>query len=166
MSNTTERERLMQLMQTEGMTAKQFAAEVDIQPGTISNIVNGRNKPSLEVMQKVLHRFRTIQSDWLILGSGSMYRPIGGDQLAPTLFDDQPLEPVMPPPAAEEENVPQPAPLSVDANLPDGKPSPRKEMQEFPVTSSIEHSCAKDNARKIEKIVVFYSDGTYENFCH
>lgn len=163
MSNTTERERLLKLMETEGMTAKQFATEVGIQAGTISNIVNGRNKPSLEVMQKVLHRFRTIQSDWLVLGSGSMYRPIG-DQTAPTLFDDQPLKPAMIP-IAEESNVPQPAPLPVvNANLPDGKPSPHKEMQGFPVMSAMEHGGAKENARKIEKIVVFYSDGTYENF--
>ena len=63
-----ERERLLKLIADNNMSAKQFAAEVGIQAGTISNIVNGRNNPSLDVMQRVLNRFRTLSSDWLILG--------------------------------------------------------------------------------------------------
>ena len=67
-----ERERLEKVIEEEGMSAKQFAHEVGIQAGTISNILSGRNNPSLEVMKRVLNRFRTISSDWLILGVGSM----------------------------------------------------------------------------------------------
>ncbi len=145
---STERERLMKLMETEGMTAKQFAAEVGIQAGTISNIVNGRNKPSLEVLQKVLHRFRTVSSDWMILDSGSMYRPVG-EQPNRTLFDDQPVEPPI--------VLPQTPAVSAPHNhqtLP-----PRKETLPVPQTENAP-------AKKIEKITIFYSDGTYENFTH
>ena len=75
-----ERERLLKLIADNNMSAKQFAAEVGIQAGTISNIVNGRNNPSLDVMQRVLNRFRTLSSDWLILGVGNMYRAEGGKE--------------------------------------------------------------------------------------
>ncbi len=85
-----ERQRLEQIIESEGLTAKQFAEEVGIQAGTISNIVNGRNNPSLDVMQRVLNRFRTISSDWLILGVGSMYRANGAPDT--TLFDIKPIE--------------------------------------------------------------------------
>lgn len=85
-----ERQRLEQIIESEGLTAKQFAEEVGIQAGTISNIVNGRNNPSLDVMQRVLNRFRTISSDWLILGVGSMYRTNGAPDT--TLFDIKPIE--------------------------------------------------------------------------
>lgn len=150
-STTTERERLLKLMQTEGLNAKQFAAEVGIQQGTISNIVNGRNKPSLEVMQKVLHRFRTIQSDWLILGAGSMYRPVG-EQPNLTLFDDQPVEPQMVIPSAANENH--------EIAQPVNETTPQIPSTTPPIILPAE----KLPAKKIEKIVVFYSDGTYENF--
>ncbi len=158
MSNTTtERERLLKLMQTEGMNAKQFAVEVGIQAGTISNIVNGRNKPSLEVMQKVLHRFRTIQSDWLILGSGSMYRPVG-EQPNMTLFDDQPVEPAMVPPIKEE--TLQTTAIPTPNNPPSDAQPPAKE------TLSFSQQTENAPAKKVEKIVIFYSDGTYEYFTH
>ena len=69
----SEQERLMALMQAENMNAKDFATEVGISPATMSNLINGRNKPSLEVMQKVLARFRMVNPQWLIVGNGSMY---------------------------------------------------------------------------------------------
>ena len=43
-----EKDRLATVIQHENVSAKQFAEEVGIQPGTVSNILNGRNKPSLE----------------------------------------------------------------------------------------------------------------------
>lgn len=153
---STERERLMKLMETEGLNAKQFANEVGIQAGTISNIVNGRNKPSLEVLQKVLHRFRTVSSDWMILDFGSMYRPIGEAQ-SRTLFDELPVEPPMIVPsdtttqeASDSQSVTTnhtPSIHNTEASLPSSSSSPA-------------------NHKQIDKIVIFYSDGTYENFCH
>ncbi len=155
---STERERLMKLMETEGMTAKQFATEVGIQAGTISNIVNGRNKPSLEVLQKVLHRFRTVSSDWMILDSGSMYRPVG-EQSTRTLFDELPVEPPMVLPAESTENTPQTVGAANNS-----VPSKSKESPQIPQKQAAAEFTQP--AKQIEKIVIFYSDGTYENFCH
>lgn len=81
-----EQVRLKQLMDAEKMSAKEFAEQVGISQATMSNILGGRNKPSLEVFQKVLECFRTVSSDWLILGVGTMRRQINdsqGDKLDP-----------------------------------------------------------------------------------
>ncbi len=147
---STERERLMKLMETEGLNAKQFANEVGIQAGTISNIVNGRNKPSLEVLQKVLHRFRTVSSDWMVLDSGSMYRPIGEAQ-SRTLFDELPVEPpmIVPDESDEEKNETQ------EHNY-----AGVKEQQNKVSPAGARGETIRQ--RKIEKIVVFFDDGTYE----
>lgn len=150
---STERERLMKLMETEGLNAKQFANEVGIQAGTISNIVNGRNKPSLEVLQKVLHRFRTVSSDWMILDSGSMYRPIGEAQ-SRTLFDELPVEPpmIVPDESERDEEKNETAQEHNHAGV--------KEQH-----NKVSPAGARGEAirqRKIEKIVVFFDDGTYE----
>ena len=88
-----EQQRLMALMRAEGLNAKTFAEQVGISAATMSNILNGRNNPSLEVMQKVLNRFRTLSPQWLILGVGSMYLEKSysqGDILQPdSLPEDQ-----------------------------------------------------------------------------
>ena len=72
-----ERDRVLKIMQSEGMNAKQFCQEVGISQGTLSNIMGGRNKPSLDVMQAILRRFRAINCDWLIMGIGNMYLSSG-----------------------------------------------------------------------------------------
>lgn len=127
-----ERQRLQQIMEAEKMTAKQFAEQVGISAGTISNIMGGRNNPSLDVLQAVLNRFRTINSDWLILGIGSMYR-MNGDGPQTSLFDIPPTE------TAPVEPINTPIQLKAEVK---------------PTTSVIE--------KKVAKIVVYYTDGTYE----
>lgn len=145
-----ERERLLKIIAEEGMTAKQFAEESGIQAGTISNIVNGRNNPSLDVMQRVLNRFRTINSDWLILGIGNMYRtantvqndiPSNGKPAEKTLFD----ETIQVPKQQSAEDLQ----LSLLLHDKTKQIMPKEEKPQL-VTKSI------------EKVMVFYSDGTFE----
>lgn len=82
-----ERERLTKIIESEQMTAKQFADEIGVSAGTISNILGGRNKASAEIYIRILNRFRTINADWLLLGTGSMYRP-NGAVMQTALFGD------------------------------------------------------------------------------
>ena len=35
--------------------------------------MTGRNKPSVDVLQKILKRFPSLSSDWLLLGNGGMH---------------------------------------------------------------------------------------------
>ncbi len=132
----TERERLIKVMESEGLTAKQFAQEVGIQPGTISNIVGGRNNPSLDVLQRVMNRYRSLSSDWMFLGVGQMYRP-NGEMPSQTLFDIRP-----------EERVEQ-----QDSVVPSSGISTKK-VEQLVATPQV--------GKSIEKIVIFYSDGTFE----
>lgn len=137
-----ERERLLKIIEEEGLNAKQFAEEVGIQAGTISNIVNGRNNPSLDVMQRVLNRFRTLNSDWLILGVGNMYRTAGNAQNDTTDLVPQ-----------QSDND---APKKTERTLFSANTVVNAEKQPL---------VAKDSPatpRSIKKIMVFYSDGTFE----
>lgn len=160
----TERERLMLVMERESLSAKQFAMEVGIQPGTISNIMSGRNNPSLDVMQRVLQRFRSLNSDWLILGVGQMYRQ-DGEMPRSAPFDIRPE--------------------SMDPRLQDGMASLIHEndgktgiIHENERISTDNHGGDKAdtgikkqptteqkvvvNNREIQKIMIFYTDGTFE----
>lgn len=139
----TESERLQKVMADEQMTARQFAEEVGIQAGTLSNIIKGRNKPSLEVLQKVLNRFRSLSSDWLILGVGSMYRQ-KTDSQQPVLFDIRP--------ETTEESVDYMQNERVDT------PIPNTLKQRKPLPEVIE----KIVERRVTKVVVFFDDGTFQ----
>jgi hypothetical protein len=49
---------------------------LDIQPSGISHILSGRNKPSFDLVQKILRRFPRVNPDWLLLDKDEMYRTI------------------------------------------------------------------------------------------
>ena len=56
----TDKDRIEKVMIKEGLNATQFAAEIGIKSPTLSHILNGRNNPSLEVLKRILDRYRTI----------------------------------------------------------------------------------------------------------
>ena len=125
-----ERERLVKIIESEQMTAKQFADEIGVSAGTISNILGGRNKASAEIYIRILNRFRTISADWLLLGTGSMYRP-NGAVMQTTLFGDM-------------------RPVDVDHN--EDVPRVNVQTPAQPVAAP----------KQIARIIVYYTDGTYE----
>ncbi len=92
MNNMEERERIVKIIESEQMTAKQFADEIGVSAGTISNILGGRNKASAEIYIRILNRFRTISADWLLLGTGSMYRPNGAVMQTALFGDMRPVD--------------------------------------------------------------------------
>ena len=78
-------------MSSLGLNARQFANEIHVQPGTISNMMSGRNNPSLEVMKRIMERYPTLNPEWLIAGRGEMWRTAPGKE--PGLFDAQAPDP-------------------------------------------------------------------------
>ena len=148
-----ERERLLKIMESEGMNAKQFSSEVGISQGTLSNIIGGRNRPSLEVMQQVLNRFRTIQSDWLILGVGSMYRT-NGDGPQTSLFDIRPNDVLPSVTVLPERNTEQQTDIQQE-----NKQNVTKRKQSDSAASADSQTVG---VKQVRRIIVFYTDGTYE----
>lgn len=151
----TDSERLIKVITTEGMTAKDFAARIDVGQGTISNIASGRNKPSLEVMQKVLQKFPRVNPSWLILGQGEMY--LGGDAAGEAYSGGAAGQTYSGGAAggelfgSSENNEPLPA---VGQGFVESAPAPQPIIQK--VIERVEVT------KTIEKIVIFYSDGTFE----
>ena len=99
----TDRERIEKVKDALKLTARQFAAEIRVQPATISNMMAGRNNPSLEVMRRIMERYPTLNPEWLIAGRGEMWRTVPGQD--PGLFDGIAPDPKnkAPKPAANKE---------------------------------------------------------------
>src|SRR5690554_7946044 len=62
--------RLEIIMEYYGLTATALAEEMDFNRSTISHLVSGRNKPSLEFVMKVLDKFQEVELNWLVSGKG------------------------------------------------------------------------------------------------
>ena len=53
------------------MNATVFAEEIGVQRSSISHLLSGRNKPSLDFVMKVVQRFPEVNLYWLLFGKGS-----------------------------------------------------------------------------------------------
>ena len=67
MENFTDR--LKKILEKENLTASRFAEKIGIQRSSVSHILSGRNKPSLDFVIKVNNAFDNISLNWLIKGS-------------------------------------------------------------------------------------------------
>ena len=59
-------EKLRILMQSENLTASKLAEILEVKPAAISHILSGRNKPSFEMLCKLVNRFTQINPYWLL----------------------------------------------------------------------------------------------------
>jgi transcriptional regulator with XRE-family HTH domain len=64
--------RVKQIIEVQNLTPSRFADHIGVPRSTISHILSGRNKPSLEVVQKILEAFPEIKADWLVQGKGNL----------------------------------------------------------------------------------------------
>ena len=66
-------DRIRKLMENEKMSSSQFADEIDLQRSSLSHVLSGRNKPSLDFVMKIKQRFKEVNLGWLIFGNGDMF---------------------------------------------------------------------------------------------
>ncbi|MEN8121129.1 MAG: helix-turn-helix transcriptional regulator [Bacteroidota bacterium] len=138
MGDNQIKDRIFKLLNEENLSSSKFADIIDVQRSSISHIISGRNKPSLDFIQKVLLNFPQINPDWLVIGKGEMYIKAQQKELT---FD---------------------TPFTKD-DTQNEKLSPLKE--ETKTISSINIENVNENlpkVRNIEKLIIFYDDGTFE----
>ncbi|MFI1771295.1 helix-turn-helix domain-containing protein [Thalassobellus citreus] len=117
--------RLQKVIEYYGESASSFAEKIGVQRSSISHILSGRNKPSLEFILKILSTFPEVELYWLLNGKGTF----------PAIEKKQT--------EIKKDNTP----LSLFENT-----TPLPEVKK--------HTTSKT----IDRIVIFYSDGSFENF--
>lgn len=70
-NNRNFAKRLEKIMDFHGLSASSFADKIGVQRSSISHIISGRNKPSLDFVMKVLSEFDEVDLYWLLNGKGS-----------------------------------------------------------------------------------------------
>ena len=82
------KERLEQILSHYELNASAFADTIGVQRSSISHLLSGRNKPSLDFVLKVVREFPEVNLYWLLNGKGNFPESETPTPLAP----DTPLD--------------------------------------------------------------------------
>ena len=145
------KDRIKQIIEREKLSSKEFANLCDIQVSNVSHLLSGRSKPSLDTIQKIMQAFPTLNTDWLLSGKEPMYKHEKLSQ--PGLFDLFP---------EEESNIQISEPQNRAIVAP--KPTQSVENQVVTPTTIVKEVVKEIPPKKIQRIVVYYTDNTYDEF--
>ena len=113
--------RLQKVMDYYAESASSFAEKIGVQRSSISHILSGRNKPSLDFVLKVLSSFPEVELYWLMNGRGEF--PSENKKRGDLSNKDSKV--------LSEAKIPQ---------------------------------IVNSSNKSIERIVIFYKDGSFQNF--
>ncbi len=158
--------RLQQFLSAENISQAQFADSINVARAGVSHIIAGRNKPGYDFIVNTMKRYPNLSIEWLLSGKGKMYKtPVARED--PTIFPSEvsPAASRDPIEAAPEITLPGPT------EMPEKSDEARVQVDSAP---NIEISEGSEGAsqptqlsvrqRKATKIIVFYDDGTFQEF--
>jgi transcriptional regulator with XRE-family HTH domain len=136
-----------------GLNASSFADKIGVQRSSMSHLLSGRNKPSLDFVLKILDVFPEVDLYWILIGKGSF--PKRGEEIIADKAMPIPvmINPVSP--ASSNENVIAGDLFSEIPLKEEIKPQTRNLPEDKNSNSNAEES-------EIEKIVFFYKNGTFK----
>ena len=76
-------ERLKNWIESEGLKPSALADTIGVNRATVSHILSGRNKPSIDFLEKLLGAYPNINTNWLISGIGYMQNNIKQKEVVP-----------------------------------------------------------------------------------
>ena len=130
--------RLQNLLDYYSLSASGLATKIGIQRSTISHVVSGRNKPSLDFVMKILHTFNEVTIEWLIDGKGSF-------------------------PKLENSSI-----NTIAKTIENPSPTPTKKIESERnenITDAVSELIpTKTKGKEIKKVILLYKDGSFESF--
>lgn len=165
------KDRIKKLIDDSHLTPGRFGIQIGIQQSAVSHILSGRNKPSLDVIQKILSAFPEIAPDWLIFGNGKMYREDSESTVKQKIIvNPTPTNPQMPSLFPEEPKVEPEYKSEIDLNQ-TYKSEPVFSSKTFHSKeksvndeSAIETKVTTTSSKTVKKIIIYYSDNTFEEY--
>ncbi len=146
------------LIQTKKLSASQFADTLGIPRSSISHILSGRNKPSLDVVQKILIAFPEIPAEELLDDKRDLSISAPAPKVAPSPIASTPslFDAVIPgAPESPKNNLPEQTIVQSNLRRPrESSPKASQSVVAAPITTA-------HLAKKIERVIIFYTDGTF-----
>ncbi|WP_025761616.1 helix-turn-helix transcriptional regulator [Dyadobacter tibetensis] len=141
-------DKIKHILASKNLSPSIFADEIGVQRSSISHILAGRNKPSLDIVQKIIRRFPDLGLNWIL--------------------DDEDLP----------FDIPEPTPSKPSAYIPEieekepirpiqdriAHPDPQDQTLHTNLSAPKSSTPASGQPKMVERIMIFYTDGTFQDF--
>ena len=154
------KDRIKEIIKYTGLNSASFAEELGIQKSSISHIVNGRNNPSVDFIMKLTNRYPEINSRWLISGEGEMIS--GENKTASSSAFSSDSGDLFSGNYNIHKTVVSSKPQKVDTIITDTQKSNNKGFLSNISSDKVSENSSKEKI--IEKVLIFYTDGTFKEF--
>lgn len=135
------------LLKKKGLSATSLSRMLGIQPSGLSHILSGRNKPSFDLVVKILRTFPEINPDWLLLDSDVIFRSDNSHPTENPLFGD------------DEFNLQSSTPDEENQNIEISESNLEKKNDATHIFVR-----QKNGHKDVERIVILYTDGTFDSY--
>ncbi len=144
--------RLETLLDYYSLNASSFADKIGVQRSSLSHLLSGRNKPSLDFILKILEVFPDVDLYWILNGKGTFPKNYDDNSKIDSITESNKKENTTAAPL--EESTPQ--------NLFSEISNPVSLLETKNVES--QNFAKGTNSSEIDKIVVFYRNGTFKSY--
>lgn len=128
-------DKIKQILKDKNLSPSQFADEIGVQRSSISHILSGRNRPSFDIIQKIMRRYPDLGYDWI-------------------LEEDTP----------DEEKPSSSASRSSKRNALNDRSAPAASVNHTVDRSAKSDVTAIQMQVNVERVLVFYTDGTFREY--
>lgn len=131
------------------LSPKELADKCNVQRSAISHLINGRNRPSVSFLSTLSDAYPELDTRWLLHGKGKMFTSVSNSVVPSEKSVDRGLE------STEETSV-------NDTYV------TRLEKGQCISTVVQNNQIRVDSAesKKIERVIVCYTDGTFTTYSH
>ncbi|MFD2943028.1 helix-turn-helix transcriptional regulator [Flavobacterium notoginsengisoli] len=134
--------RLEIILEYYSLNASAFADKIGIQRSSMSHLLSGRNKPSLDFVTKILEVFPEVNLYWILTGEGNFPDHNSKDSKFSTAL-----------PLSQNSDQTQFSNLKI-----------KNEKDETEILSELGNKNIDVKDDEIEKIVFFYKNGTFKTY--
>jgi transcriptional regulator with XRE-family HTH domain len=139
-------EKIKQILVDKNISPSHFADEIGIQRSSISHILSGRNKPSLDIVQKIIRRFPDLGINWIL----------EDEDLPESISEIKPFK-------AEHYSINDQQKTMV-SSVSESRRSTISQQNTTQENVGINKVPLAVEDKKVERVLIFYSDGTFQEF--
>ena len=144
--------RINEILKYYELNAAALAEKLGIGRSSISHIVSGRNKPSLDFILNMLENFEEVSFEWLVKGEGEFPKE-KSSYSSPTLLQVE----------SNKNDLFSQLPENREFNKPLGNSS-NIEIKENVENLDVNETIKSKSFKKTERIIIFYTDGTFTEY--
>lgn len=132
------------------LSASAFADKINVQRSSLSHLLSGRNKPSLDFIIKVIEVFPEVDLYWILNGKGNFPK---SENVVPTVLE------------TEKKTPSQPIVENTNSELDLFSTVEKRITSTLSESNPVESIKTENNSdEEIERIVVFFKNGTFKNY--